>query len=391
MANPTRTIRVLSLIPTFWPRQGGAQMVLAEIAHGLGARIDCTVLTRGYADSPRDEDMPSLKVHRYPNPAPEAWKDYATGAKRVSFPSKLCVGLFDVLGSAARLPALARNADLVHLHFPLPLGLAALAWRKATHKPLVVTVHGNADIYELPKSMAPLTRAVLHSADAVVSVSEDLADYLRTNVGVRNVIAVPNGVDTKLFSPAAHTPGEKLTLVSISRIVPRKNIDVLIAAVRTLAERGENGLELLIAGTGPAEAQVASLAAAAPNTTFLGFIDEAKKRELLARADVFVQLSIREGLSIATLEAMACGIPCVVSDLPGVREPVTPGETGFLVPNPESVDSVVATLTRLIESRGELLRMRAAARRSVEERYSVQAMAEGYFRVYERVLGGNAS
>jgi len=362
-------------------------MVLAEIAQGLGARLECTVLTRGYSDCPTTETLAGMQVVRYPNPAPEKWKDYATGKNRVSFPSKLCVGVFDVLGSLPLIRRLARDADLVHLHFPLPLGLGAVAVKKLSGRPLVVTVHGNADIYELPPAISPITSAVLRSADEIVSVSEDLAEHLKSSFGVKRVTAVPNGVDTNLFQPKPHVASDELTLVSISRIVPRKNINVLIEAVRTLAERGEKRLRLLIAGTGPAEAEVARLAASCPGASYLGFIDEHQKRELLARADAFVQLSIREGLSIATLEAMACGVPCIVSDLPGVREPVTAGETGFLVSDPESVTAVVATLERLLETRAELTRMRQAARRSAEDKYSVQAMAEGYWRVYERVLG----
>ena len=62
----------------------------------------------------------------------------------------------------------------MHLHFPLPLGMSVLIVRALVKRPLVVTVHGNADVYELPRAMEPLTRAVLQRADVVVSVSEDL-------------------------------------------------------------------------------------------------------------------------------------------------------------------------------------------------------------------------
>ena len=86
-------------------------MVLAEIAQGLGSRLECTVLTRGYADCPVEERLAGMNVVRYPNPAPERWKDYATGKHRVSFPSKLCVGVFDVLGSAPLIRKLAQRVE----------------------------------------------------------------------------------------------------------------------------------------------------------------------------------------------------------------------------------------------------------------------------------------
>lgn len=379
-------VRVLSLIPTFWPRQGGAQMVLASVARALASRIETTVLTRGYDGCPDQQRYDHLCVYRYPNPAPGRWKDYASGTHHVSFLAKVCVGSFDVVGCLPLLTRLVRQADVVHLHFPLPLGLGVLALSRKWRRPLVVTVHGNGDIYELPPAFAPLTRAVLKRADATVSVSSDLANHLAEQLGVGPVTIVPNGVDTEIFRPSPRVHSDTVTLLSVSRIVPRKNIRVLIAAVQALARMGERRLELIIAGVGPSEAEVARLAARSPFTRFVGFVDEERKRELIARADAFVQLSVREGLSIATLEALASGVPCIVSDLPGVREPITPGETGYLVSDPENVDSVVGVLRRVLQEREKLEQMKCAARRVAEERYSLGVMAEGYYRIYRRVI-----
>lgn len=384
----TAPIRVLSLIPTFWPRQGGAQMVLAAIARGLRPRIDNVVLTRGYDGCPRIESYDDLRVFRYANPAPERWKDYATGAHYVPFPAKACVAALDVAGSLMQLKRLAREADLLHVHFPLPLGIGVLALRGLKHVPVVVTVHGNADIYELPRALMPVTRAVLERADAIVSVSRDLATHLLERLGVGRITVVPNGVDTQLFRPVRRARSDTVTLLSISRLVPRKNITVLIAAVHALAKEENLPVRLLVAGTGPEARQIARLAERSAGTVqFLGPVDEQRKRELLAEADAFVQLSVREGLSIATLEALASGLPCVVSDLPGVREPVVSGETGFLVADPENDREVARTLRRLIHAREHLEQMGEAARRTAEAQYSLTAMAEGYWDVYRAVLG----
>jgi glycosyltransferase involved in cell wall biosynthesis len=382
---PHEPIRVLSLIPTFWPRQGGAQMVLAAIAQGLARRVETTVLTRGYAGCPDCQPYDHLCVHRYRSPAPNRWKDYATGTHHVPVPAKAYVGLCDAVASLPLLARLARRADVFHLHFPLPLGLGVLALSRRQRRPLVVTVHGNADIYELPPLFAPLTRAVLKRADATVSVSSDLTKHLSDRLGV-HAVTVSNGVDTEILKPTPRGPTDKVTLVSISRIVPRKNIHVLIEAVQALARTGEHRLELVIAGAGPSQAEVARMAARSPLTRFVGFVDEENKRELIAGADAFVQLSVREGLSIATLEALACGVPCIVSDLPGVREPITPGETGYLVSDPENVDCVVAVLRRVLQERDKLGPMRSVARRLAEERYSHGVMAEAYYRIYRRVV-----
>ena len=384
-----RPIRVLSVYPTFWPRQGGGQMVLAAIAQGLSPQISNVVLTRRLHDTPARERYEYLSVERFWNPAPAIWKEYATGVHHVSFWKKSIVTGIDVFCALGPLRRLMAESDLVHLHFPLPLGLSVLFVRALVKRPLVVTVHGNADVYELPRALEPLTRAVLTRADAVVSVSLDLAEYLRNVMKVPNVTVIPNGVDVDEFHPD-YRERAVLNLFSISRLVPRKNIHVLIAAVEQLVNEGA-ALSLTIAGTGPEEERIRRLAERLPGVVhFIGFIDEARKRSLLTDTDLFVQLSTREGLSIATLEALASGVPCVVSNLPGVREPIVPGQTGWLVDDPENVQSVVATLRAVLADRARLPDMKRTCRAVAVERYSVQAMCEGYWRVFTDLLKARA-
>ena len=387
-ANPIgRPIRLLSVYPTFWPRQGGGQMVLGAIAQGLSPHIRNIVLTRRLHDTPAHEDYEYLSVERFWNPSPAVWKEYAVGIHPVPFWKRCVVTGLDIVCALPRLHRLMRESDLVHLHFPLPLGVSVVVMRALVDRPLVVTVHGNADVYELPRALEPVTRAVLTRADAVVSVSEDLGDYLRNQMHVPRVTVIPNGVDVDEFHPGdAERPA--LTLFSISRLVPRKNIHVLIAAVGELVSQGAP-LSLVIAGTGPEEERIRRLAAESSGAVrFIGFIDEARKRSILSETDVFVQLSVREGLSIATLEALASGVPCVVSDLPGVREPITPGRTGWYVQDPEDVRSVVAALRGVLADRPRLAEMKRACRATAVERYSLQAMCEGYWNVFTGLLEG---
>ena len=328
-------------------------------------------------------------MHYFWNPAPEVWKDYATGTRRISFAKKLVVTGLDIVCVLPMLRRLALESDLVHLHFPLPLGISALLMRLLVDRPLVVTVHGNADVYELPPLLAPVTRAVLTRADAVVSVGRDLADYLRTSMRLPNVTVIPNGIDVQTFQVGSGS-GPGVSLLSICRLVPRKNILVLIDAVERLVGEGHD-LSLVIAGTGPEKEVIEErVRRVSGNIRFVGFIDEAEKRRLLTEADVFVQLSTREGLSIAAIEALASGVPCVVSDLPGVREPIDAGATGWHVEDPESVESVVATLRGVLADRDRLPEMRRACRAVAVERYTLEAMCEGYWKVFASLAKAQA-
>jgi glycosyltransferase involved in cell wall biosynthesis len=380
-----RPIRVLSVYPTFWPRQGGGQMVLAAIAQGLSPHITNVVLTRHLHDTPKHQRYEFLSVERFWNPAPAVWKEYATGVQHVSFWKRAIVTGLDIFCALGPLRRLMKACDLVHLHFPLPLGVSVVMVRLLASRPFVVTVHGNADVYELPRAMEPVTRAVLTRADVVVSVSHDLGRYLKQVMGVPRVTVIPNGVDVDEFHP---TEGSRaaLTLFSISRLVPRKNVHILIAAVEQLVKEGA-ALSLVIAGTGPEEDRIRRLAEQSSGVVrFVGFIDETRKRSLLADSDVFVQLSTREGLSIATLEALASGVPCLVSDLPGVREPITPDHTGWYVDDPENVQSVVSALRRVLADRERLPEMKRRCRAVAVEKYSLRAMCDSYWDVFTDLL-----
>ena len=124
-----RPVRLLSVYPTFWPRQGGGQAVLAEIARGLSPQISNIVLTRRLHDTPARQDYDYLSVQRFWNPAPAVWKEYAVGVQHVPFWKRYIVTGIDIFCSLPSLRRLMAESDLVHLHFPLPLGVSVLLMR----------------------------------------------------------------------------------------------------------------------------------------------------------------------------------------------------------------------------------------------------------------------
>ena len=164
-------VRVLHLVPTYYPIEGGAQLFVSTLANRLAADVETTVLTRRYGVTPREEELGCYHVQRYWNPLPERWKMYASGETPVHLYQKYAVAAADGILSIPRILALARTNDLLHLHFPLPLGLAAVLAAKLRDKPLVVTVHGNADIYEAGPRWYPFIRWILNRADVNVSTT----------------------------------------------------------------------------------------------------------------------------------------------------------------------------------------------------------------------------
>jgi glycosyltransferase involved in cell wall biosynthesis len=159
--------------------------------------------------------------------------------------------------------------------------------------------------------------------------------------------AVSNGVDLERFSPGTRDealrtkyalPAGRPVILSVGRLSPEKRLDVLIAAAARLARAdgtgpGGNGPVLVLAGTGPDEGRLRSLArhhGVADRVLFPGFIPDADLPGLYRLADVFAIASQAELQSLATMAAMASGLPVVAVDAGALAELVHAGENGFL-------------------------------------------------------------
>jgi glycosyltransferase involved in cell wall biosynthesis len=285
--------------------------------------------------------------------------------------------------------------DVVHVHSPLTLGAAARAAARRRRVPVVYTNH------YLPLNVWPAAARAGQAGDAAegaLSRARDAAFYafvagfanrcdlvtaptatalrlLRAH-GLRAPSeAVSNGVDLGRFSPGPPDealrsryglpPGRPLIL-SVGRLSREKHAEVLIAAAARLPGAAPGrGPVLVLAGSGPDEGRLRSLArhyGAADRVAFPGFIADADLPGLYRLASVFAIASEAELQSLATMAAMASGLPVVAVDAGALGELVHAGENGFLV-RPGSAGAVAASLTRLGRDAGLRARMsRASAR-----------------------------
>ena len=283
-------------------------------------------------------------------------------------------------------------AELVAMDPVLPL-----AWigTQGLGRPYVVLVHGAEMTVPggLPGSAAALRR-VLHGAAGVIASGTYPADAACALAGRQlPVSVVPPGVDCERFRPP--TAEERaasraelgvaagtVVVVTVSRLVPRKGIDVLIAACRLLAGEGRD-LTLVVAGEGRDRARLARMAAAAPFPVhFLGRVAPGALPSVLGCGDVFAMLCRnrwggleQEGFGIVLLEAAACGLPVVVGASGGAADAVADGRTGRVVARPADPAAAAAVLAPLLDDAGLRARMGAAARRRCVEEFSHDRLA----------------
>jgi glycosyltransferase involved in cell wall biosynthesis len=229
-----------------------------------------------------------------------------------------------------------------------------------------------------------LERLAVRAADRVVVTSSASADYLVTQHGLdrRRVRVVPNYVDTDLFAPDPNVCREKDLAVSVGRLSPEKGLPTLVDAAGRVPS-----LRLRLVGDGAEREALARRAAAAGvQVEFTGTVPNAALPRLLREASVFVLPSLYEGHPKALLEAMACGLPVIGSDVPGIAEVIRHRENGWLC-RPGDPVGLADALATLVTDEALRTRLGAQARADVERHYSVGAVLARELEVIRELVG----
>lgn len=282
----------------------------------------------------------------------------------------------------------ATSADVYHADYTD----SALGLLLRGMKPLVVTIHDDIP-YRYPSDRHPLWRIAYKAGfmllrnrcDAVITVSEhSKSDLLRHGLDPERVFVVYNGVNHRKFFPAARdTDRQEVVIGYLASLARRKRVDRLIRSFSLLRDRTD-GVRLVIGGTGPLSGELRQLVRKLwleDTVEFRGFVADDALNHFYNDIDIFAFPSDYEGFGLPLLEAMACGVPVVATNLSSHPEIV--GDAGILVePDPESL---AAGLLRLV--RDPSLRQEFAARgHRRAQQFSWERCARETLAVYEQVL-----
>lgn len=371
-------MRLLLVNYEYPPAGGGAATATRELARAFArSGHDVAVLASGAGGDAEARDEDGVRVVRISTG--RARDDRATRLDMLRFAWK-------AIPSAARV-ASARRVDAALVFFSLPCG--PVGWRlRARHGiPYVLSLRGGdvpGFLPELDRAhalLAPLRRACLRGAHAVVANSQALADLARRADG-GPVTVIPNGVDTEAFAPRADRgPPDRVRFLFVGRLARQKRVDLLLAAFARLASPS-HGLDawLAIVGDGPERTALESQArdlGVAGAVTFRGWVPRAQLREHYGAADCLVLPSDAEGMSNTLLEAMASGVPAIASDNPGNRELLGAGSHGTLFPAGD-VEGLHAAMRSLAGDPVAHARLAASGREHVVRAHSWPAAADAY-------------
>ena len=350
----------------FPPSIGGIQSHTHHLAQKLARRgLEVHVVTREVPGAPRSEVTGNVHVHR-------------EGSGTASF----------IAGALRRLHALRSRFDVLHAHQLLSPTTIAILFRLFSDKRILLNPHASGSVGDVQtlRRQGPLGEARLvlarRSADAFIAISRPIrAELEGAGVAPSAILDVRNGVDVSAFHPTDAARRARLRcelglpegplVISAGRIAREKGVDVLVAAWPQVVARLPDA-HLCILGDG---AEREALSRLLPEALWMGGI--ADVAPYLGAADAFALASRTEGMPVALLEAMACGLPCVATAVGGTVEVLEDGLTGRLVPSEDPVRLAEGLVEALSEPSWG-----AAARSHVVRRFSLDDVADRCVEIY---------
>lgn len=379
-------MRVVLFTSSFLPKVGGMEYVIHYLAEALlDAGIDVTVMAK--RSSQKDNFSHRYRLIRY----------------GVSFQGghRLHINHLSARWELARLIR-KQGIDLVHIHSVSVPPLLCLEYLQSKRIPVVMTPHGE-DVQRIPEigygvRLQPkwdrIVARHLLAADAVTAISQSIRQEIDF-VEPGKIFDVPNGIHTKIFDchPSAFLQEmlglkrDTRIILSVGRNHIKKGYELGIRAIAELAKTHEmDGWNYVLIGKGVSALRpVVESLGLSRWVSLVEVMSPDKLRQCYNSSHIFFSPSIVEGLSLVSIEAMACGLPLVVTDVPGNEDVVRDNGCGVIVRSKDTHDMArgLAGLMGNADRRETLGKL--ALQRSGE--YDWQVIARKYIGVYEQVLG----
>lgn len=284
--------------------------------------------------------------------------------------------------------------DLVHAHDWL-VGTAAGVIGERYGIPVVATIHAtehgrNRGVHtDLQREIHGRETWLAARADAIICCSNYMKQEIAGlfNQPCEKITVIPNGVEiANITAGLEHPPrvdGRDRVVVFLGRLVPEKGVQVLLSALPLILQK-VGRVRLVVAGKGPYQPELEKMArelGVAGVVDFIGFVGDEERNKLLNRATVAVFPSLYEPFGIVALEAMAAGVPVVVSDTGGLRDIIEHGIDGYLTP-PGDPHMLAHYVTELIENPELAGHLGRRARRNVFVKFNWQQIALSTLEVY---------
>ena len=404
-----RGIPLRIVCPTYWYPQHASD-TQATYVHDINRHLvrrghRVTVVTPGHPSLPREDMFDGVQIVRFPFELPADLTYGRVAQSRVSWIGRFArlvvmAHYLEAQHRAIMAEAREKGADVIHAHWAIPTGPAAVLAARKLHLPSIITMHGG-DVYVNPEQgydfptrwyVRPALRWTLRHAGALTAITEDCRQHaLRAGAPADRIRLVFNGTDLRRFSPSENgNRGDPRfgpnMIFACRQLFPRKGIRFLLMAAAQLKPRFPD-LKIVLAGDGferPELVRLATELGIAPDVTFLGWVPNADLPPYYRAAAVSVIPSLEEGFGIPAAEAMGCEVAVVASDAGGLPEVVEDGVTGLVVPrgDPAALARAIGSLLADPDRRRE---MGQAGRARALRLFDWDRTAEQFEQLYREV------
>ncbi len=394
-------MRVCILCPYFYPLYGGPENQALQVCQHILRSDDSfefTVVTRRLGHLPSRDNLKGIEIHRLGSP----W--LARRAPRLAY-------FFFLFLAAVFFMHHRESFDVIHSLRAYGLGSLAALLGRFFRKPVIVKIaEGELRVpARLSKRIIRRFRLVfLRRASALVCLNDESESALRSlGVAKERISRIPNGVDTERFKPlrdprlkadlreSLGLPTDGQLVIFVGYMHPRKGLESFFAAWPEVSAQHKDG-HLILVGPLPKKGvrlpqgflrsfrRFSEVDAGALRVIWTGGKENVE--DFLRASDIFVLPSRYEGLPNALLEAMATGLPCLATRIPGIEEVITDGLNGVLLP-PENARALTTGLGRLLSMEPECLQeMGDRARMHINSRHSIARVARRYVELYEELV-----
>ena len=375
-----RVLFITSAYPTQADDPRG--IFIHRLARGLRREgTEVTVIAPGSPNARRYEEIDGIAVHRVTYWIPR-WQHLAIGLSGIvpnlkHRPWLLFQVPLLIAAMAWRALRLASSYDIIHAHWLYPAGIAGLIAGTRHKIPLVVSSHGgDLNLAQHSRLLQFLCSQISRRSDVCIGVSKSLCEQFECfGVSIEKTEHIPVGADTDPISDSKADADEVyhcfknypgLKILYVGSLIPRKSVETLLKAHHKLQMSGYS-IATAIVGTGPVKRRIDSMVRE-NSLTNVFHVDEKPPTLIpvwMSAADVFVLPSLAEGQPTVIMEAMALGLPPIATDIPGTRELIRDGETGFLF-SPRDTEGLAACIRRFIDQEDLKEKMGVRGRRYIQ-------------------------
>jgi len=366
----------------FPPIGGGAATATYHIGKELALMGHAVnVLTSSYKNLPKNEFQNGMHIARCP------------ALRKKESESNIIEMLSFVISAFIFMPFLIkkRKIDCIIVFFGFPCGPLGLWANILFNIPYVVSLRGgdvpgtDKTMDKFHKLLAPLRRLIYRQSKAVVANSEGLK-IISQQTDPIPTITIPNGIDTSYFKPRhKRTDTDVFSFIFAGRLSEQKNLCFLIEQLSILKNEINNPFTINIVGDGPLKNKLEKFADSlgiSEKIIWHGWLSKKEVLKLLQNSDCLINPSFCEGMPNAVLEAQACGLPVIASNVAGNNAVVVDSKNGFLFNIGDQV-KLGLSLKKIIESKVLRLNYGKNARKNLLANYSWRKTALAYVSILE--------